>query len=256
LLDAVSSPDWLITDPEPYVEYDLGRLTTGKEADVFLVERVAGDRHCLLAHKRYRPRRVTHKGELEALGFQGASTFVGDAVYREGRRFAKSRDQRAVQRGSAYGRKLAAASWAGNELDALTRLSRAGVNVPYPVALTDDGLLMQYVGDRARAAPRLAQARLTPDDMRDAAAQLVADLHRMVSCGFVHGDLSAFNLLWWHRRVWIIDLPQAVDLAQNPMAIDLLHRDVANVVQWFTRRGAPFDADQLLADLLSSAYPG
>ena len=48
---------WLIADPEPYDEYDLGSLKTGKEADVFLVERVASDgRSCLLAHKRYRPR--------------------------------------------------------------------------------------------------------------------------------------------------------------------------------------------------------
>ena len=48
---------WLIAEPEPYDEYDLGPLKTGKEAEVFLVERVAADgRSCLLAHKRYRPR--------------------------------------------------------------------------------------------------------------------------------------------------------------------------------------------------------
>ena len=67
---------WLIADPEPYDEYDLGPFKTGKEAEVFLVERVARDgRSCLLAHKRYRPREVTHKGELQALGFQRASKF-------------------------------------------------------------------------------------------------------------------------------------------------------------------------------------
>src|SRR5437870_2484263 len=61
---------WLIADPEPYEEYDLGSLKTGKEAEVFLVERVAPDgRSCLLAHKRYRPRSVTHKGALQELGF-------------------------------------------------------------------------------------------------------------------------------------------------------------------------------------------
>ena len=50
---------WLIADPEPYEEYDLGPLKTGKEAEVFLVERVAPDgRSCLLAHKRYRPREL------------------------------------------------------------------------------------------------------------------------------------------------------------------------------------------------------
>jgi RIO kinase 1 len=62
---------WLIADPEPYEAYDLGSIKTGKEAEVFLVERVATDgRSCLLAHKRYRPRAVSHKGELQELGFQ------------------------------------------------------------------------------------------------------------------------------------------------------------------------------------------
>ena len=62
---------WLIADPEPYDDYDLGPIKTGKEAEVFLVERVAPDgRTCLLAHKRYRPRSVRYKGELQALGFR------------------------------------------------------------------------------------------------------------------------------------------------------------------------------------------
>ena len=77
---------WLIAEPEPYDEYDLGPLKTGKEAEVFLVERVAADgRSCLLAHKRYRPRTVAYKGELQALGFQRAANFVNDRAYRDGR---------------------------------------------------------------------------------------------------------------------------------------------------------------------------
>jgi RIO kinase 1 len=66
---------WLIAEPEAYDEYDLGPLKTGKEAEVFLIERVATDgRSCLLAHKRYRPRDVRHKGELQELGLQRART--------------------------------------------------------------------------------------------------------------------------------------------------------------------------------------
>lgn len=247
-------PAWLIADPEPYAEYDLGRLKTGKEADVFLVERVAADRSCLLAHKRYRPRTVTHKGELEELGFQHATAFTADAVYREGRRMAKSRDQRALERGSRYGRKLAADAWTNNEFDVLTRWWHAGVRVPYPVAGTGDGVLMQFVGDREQAAPRLAQARLSRAEIADAAAQLVANLHRMVAAGLVHADLSAFNLLWWEGELWVIDVPQAVDVAQNPLALDLLYRDLANVGHWFTRHGAALDVDGVFSDLVASAF--
>src|SRR5215470_3416407 len=48
-------PDWLVTELAA-VDTELGVLKTGKEADVFLVERgVPGtDRVCLLAAKRYR----------------------------------------------------------------------------------------------------------------------------------------------------------------------------------------------------------
>src|SRR5215813_12631605 len=91
------APAWLIADPEPFDEYDLGPLKTGKEAEVFLVERIAPDgRRCLLAHKRYRPRRVMHKGELQELGFQRAADFVNDRAYRDGRTIANSRDRRAA----------------------------------------------------------------------------------------------------------------------------------------------------------------
>jgi len=100
----MSAPPHLILDPEDYTDHDLGPLNTGKEAEVFVIERTAPDGpQCLLAHKRYRPRRVTHKGELEPLGFQRASTFVNDAGYRDGRVIGNSRDRRAVARGSTPG---------------------------------------------------------------------------------------------------------------------------------------------------------
>src|SRR6478736_6753452 len=92
-----AAPDWLVTDPQDYEEYDLGPLKTGKEAEVFLVERVALDgRSCLLAHKRYRPREVRYKGELQALGFQRAASFVNDRAYRNDRSISNSRDRRAA----------------------------------------------------------------------------------------------------------------------------------------------------------------
>ena len=111
-------PDWLITDPEPYDEYDLGPLKTGKEAEIFLIERTGGGgRSCILAHKRYRPKQVRTKGELEARGFQRANAFVNDHSYRDGRRFAKSRDARAARTMTTYGRKLLAVTWPGDEDD-------------------------------------------------------------------------------------------------------------------------------------------
>jgi RIO kinase 1 len=242
---------WLIAEPEEYEDYDLGPLKTGKEADVSLVERVAADgRTCLLAHKRYRPRSVRHKGELEHLGFQRAAGFVHDRAYRDGRSFAKSRDRRAAAKGSAWGRTVLRKGWTDNEFETLQRLTGAGVTVPLPVERTSDGVLMQYLGDRTMAAPRLVHARLDRSGLARAAAMLVDDLHRMVGAGIVHADLSVFNLLWWEDEVWIIDVPQAVEIGTNAEALDLLYRDVANVATWFRSRGVAFDAEALFAELV------
>jgi RIO kinase 1 len=246
-------PQWFIADDVDYVESDLGRLKSGKEAEVFVVERVFEERSCLLAHKRYRPRTVTHKGELEELGFQRGNSFMNDLAYRDGRKFAKSRDQRAAERMTNYGKKLLTGRWTGHELDMMQQAWNAGVHVPYPVGPRGDGLLMQFLGDGERAAPRLAEARLSAPEVARAREQLVENLRRLVGAGFVHADLSAYNLLWWEGDLWFIDFPQAVDVTTNPHAFDYLYRDVTNVGTWFARHGEAFDVDVLYAELVDSA---
>jgi RIO kinase 1 len=248
-------PAWLIADPEPYDEYDLGPLKTGKEAEVFLVERIApGGRTCLLAHKRYRPRAVRNKGELQALGFQRAASFVNDRAYRNDRTIANSRDRRAAAKKSRHGRAVLRHGWPDNEFTMLQRLAAAGVRVPFPVARTAEGVLMQYLGDRTRAAPRLVNAGLDRAGLEDAAAQLVENLTRMTEARVVHADLSAFNLLWWDDVLWIIDVPQAVDITMNESAFEFLHRDLANVGEWFTSRGVAFDADARFSELVAISF--
>jgi RIO kinase 1 len=246
---------WLIVDPEPFEDYDLGPLKTGKEAEVFLVERVARDgRTCLLAHKRYRPRTVTHKGELQALGFQRAADFVNDRAYRDGRKIPNTRDRRAVAKKTRHGRAVLSYDWPNNEFDMLQRLARAGVSVPHPVARTSDGVLMQYIGDRTTTAPRLVHAGLGRSGIEHARAQLVENLVRMVQDGVVHADLSVYNLLWWNDTLWIIDVPQAVDIGANSNAFEFLHRDIANVGAWFRARGIDFDVDAVFSELVASAF--
>jgi RIO kinase 1 len=245
--------------PEPYEDLHLGPIKSGKEAQIDLIERTGPDgRTCLLARKHYIPRKVTTKGALEAAGFERASTFRHDVEYREGRQFRKSRDRRAVERMSTYGKRLLQSRWTGHECEVTGRLWEVGVNVPYPVGYSDDCYLLQFIGDRRRAAPQLAQARLSEAELAVAIDQIVDGLHTMVRAGFVHGDLSAYNLLWWQAEIWFIDLPQAIDLAANPQGLNYLHRDVVNVTEWINRRGGPagltVDAEELFAELVASAH--
>lgn len=252
-----AAPAWLNDGVTPVEDEVLGLLKTGKEAEVFLVERrtLDGSQREVLVHKRYRPTKVTHKGELEELGFSRARTFAHDTIYHEGRRFRQSRDKRAVERMTDYGKHLLAERWPGQEHATLERAHRAGVTVPYPVAFTGDGMLMQLVGDEVGgAAPRLVNARLDPDQLAAAHAQLVEELIRLTEDGLVHADLSPFNILWWQERPWIIDFPQAVDLFHNPHGFDLLHHDVVTTCTWFARQGVDTDPEEVYAELLTHAW--
>lgn len=245
------APCWVI--PDPFVDEDLGILKSGKEGQVNLLERrsLIGDSPpILLAQKRYVPRQVKAKGTLEALGVERASTFRNDVAYREGRQFRKSRDRRAVERMSTYGKHLMQDRWMNHEHDVMRTLWHAGVNVPYPVSYGDDVFVMEYIGERSGAAPVLASARLSGAQLDDALAQVLDGLAAIVDAGWIHGDLSAFNLLWWEDAVWFIDFPQAIDLAANPQGLNFLHRDVANIAAWFAQRGLAVDPDELFAGLL------
>ena len=245
-----SPPDWLI--PHSYEDHQLGVLKSGKEAEVFLVERRSATASCLLAHKRYRPRHPS-PGELRELGFTKGTVYRADAVYRQGWAL-NARDRRAIRGRTDFGQRLKASIWPANEMAMLERAWKSGASVPYPVDRTEDGLLMEFIGDAEQAAPRLVDARLERGELADAFEQLRTSLQALTRSWVVHADLSVYNLLWWRGRLVIIDFPQAVDVTTNADALDLLQRDVANVSTWFGRRGLPVDAGALFAELLPLAF--
>jgi RIO kinase 1 len=240
-------PDWVITS-DGAIDTELGVVKTGKEADLYLIERAAPGlttddpplQQTILAAKRYRT--SDHKD------------FHRSSEYEEGRRTRRSRDARALEKGSAYGRLLAADHWAYAEFDALSRMYTAGAPVPYPVQVNGTELLMEFIGEGTAAAPRLAQSRAEPGELRPLLDQIVEAMHLFARAGFVHGDLSPYNLLVHDGRIVVIDLPQIVDAISNPNGIALLHRDCVNIADWFTRRRVEVDAEALFEELLAEVY--
>ncbi|MFG1918043.1 RIO1 family regulatory kinase/ATPase [Micromonospora sp. NPDC048898] len=243
-------PDWLVTELAAK-DAELGVLKTGKEADVHLVRRAVPDtdRSCLLAVKRYRDpeHRLFHR----------------DAGYLEGRRVRRSRENRAMAGRTAFGRQMIAGQWAAAEFAALARLWEISVGndriaVPYPVQLRGTELMLEFVGDAesGEAAPRLAQLRPGPAELRDLWAQLVEALRVLARAGYAHGDLSPYNLLVHQGRLVVIDLPQVVDVVANPQGPEFLARDVRVVGAWFAARGLPAeqaDPATLTGELLREA---
>jgi len=231
-------PDWVITE-DAARQVDVGPLKSGKEADVVLVERTLGQRRNLLAAKRYR-------------GFDQRQ-FKNDARYRLGRRTGERRLDLAVAKGSSHGIRFRQALWVEREFEVLGRLWSAGVAVPYPVQKLGSELMLEYLGDDAAAAPRLAERRRARDELTELCWPLADDLRAMVRLQVVHADLSPYNLLVWRGRLHMIDFPQAVD-PQTPDGMALLHRDVVNVFGWFARRGVPCDPESLFGDLVAEAF--
>jgi RIO kinase 1 len=234
-------PDWLVTALGA-VDDDLGVLKTGKEADVHLVRRAdpAGP-SCLLAAKRYRD--AQHR------------MFHRDAGYQEGRTTRRTRDVRAMETRTRFGRELLSGKWALAEFAALGQLWSLGAPVPYPVQLLGTELLLEFVGaDDGTAAPRLAQCRPDGRELSDLFDQCVDAMMLLARAGYAHGDLSAYNMLVHRGRLILIDLPQVVDLFANPRGVDYLARDCANVCGWFASRGLhTADPDQLVGDLMAEA---
>jgi RIO kinase 1 len=234
-------PDWVITSPGA-IDDDLGVVKTGKEAEVSLLRRTDDGRAILLAVKRYRS--AEHR------------LFHRDSGYLEGRRVRRSREMRAMQTRTTFGRDLIAGQWAAAEFAVLSRLWSAGAAVPYPVQLLGTELMMEFIGNTdGVAAPRLAQLRPSTAEARDLYAQLRKVLTVLADAGYAHGDLSPYNVLVDEGRLVLIDLPQAVDIVGNPQGFEFLRRDCANICDWFEASGIAADPDDLYDHLLRAA-PG
>jgi RIO kinase 1 len=235
-------PEFVIEDAAA-VDTELGVLKTGKEADVFLVERATDNRSALLAAKRYRSanRRLFHRS----------------SIYTEGRSVRRTRDARALKTGTAYGRAIEAAQWAASEWGYLCMAHEAGAPVPYPVQLCGTEIMMEFIADPEHpgsAAPRLQQARTDPTTLRSYWDQVVEAMTVFARLGFAHGDLSPYNVLTAGERLVVIDLPQFVDLAGNAQGMELLARDCRTMCAWFTARGLQVDDGELLGELVAAAW--
>ncbi len=200
------------------VDEVVSRLMSGKEADVYVVQS-KGELCCAKVYKDIRTR-----------------SFSQMAQYQEGRKGRNSRQARAMQKNTRYGRKETEEAWKNAEVDALRTLTEAGVRVPHVYDYAAGILLMEFVVDAdGNAAPRLNDIRLTGAKAREYHRLLINEIVLMLCAGIIHGDLSEYNVLVGRDGLVIIDLPQAVNAAGNNNARSMLERDVENITAYFGR---------------------
>lgn len=199
------------------------QLKSGKEATVY----VAKNDDCSVAVKLYH--------DISTRGFRN------DAIYRSGRFVGDARLERAMAHGSRKGLAARQALWVEHEYGELIELYQAGVNVPRPIAHAGRAIAMEFIGEGDEPAPRLSEIRFNRAEALEAFSQAVENLAAIVAAGRIHGDYSAFNLLWWQERVVVIDLPQLISIEENPNAAELLRRDIDSLCATFSRFGIPID---------------
>lgn len=242
---------WLLSSLQSF--YDRGlisdvlaRVKGGKEASVYRCAADPDTGAAMLAAKVYRPRRFRN--------------LRNDSVYREGRAILDprgadqdyARDRRvlkAISKKSKFGRQVRHTSWLMHEYTAMEMLYQAGGAVPQPVAASENAILMGYVGDAQVAAPTLNQISLARDEAEPLFKEVRRNVELMLWHGLIHGDLSAYNILYWEGKITLIDFPQVTNLHANVNARAILRRDIQRVCEYFARYGVGCDPSDLLDEL-------
>jgi RIO kinase 1 len=242
---------WLLDSLGDFYEHQwitdvLMRLKGGKEASVYLSRSGPAIGAPLVAAKVYRPR------SLRNLKNDGQYRVGRTDLDADGRAIVKDGDLHAMQKRTAYGEDLRHQSWIAYEFQTLETLCNAGADVPRPYAMEKNAILMDYIGDFEMPAPTLNTVRLDSAEVLPLFERVVHNIDLLLSNERIHGDLSAYNILYWDGDITLIDFPQVVQPESNPAAWTIFLRDVTRICQYFASQGLRRDARKLAADLWTS----
>ncbi|XP_021818323.1 serine/threonine-protein kinase RIO1-like isoform X1 [Prunus avium] len=189
-----------------------GCISTGKEANVYHATKSDGQEMAIKIYK------------TSILIFKDRDRYVqGDYRFRHG--YCKNNPRKMVR------------TWAEKEMRNLKRLREDGIRCPAIVALKLHVLVMEFIGKSGWAAPRLKDAALSLDKLREGYIEMIIAMRMMYQKSkLVHGDLSEYNILYFEGHLYIIDVSQSVEL-DHPHALDFLREDCVHVSDFFKKNG-------------------
>jgi RIO kinase 1 len=192
------------------IDYYLGAISSGKEAKVYPAKTVDGKYYAV---KIYYVSTSASKRAIQKYTF-------GDKRFED----IKVTNTRQL-----------IITWARKEFKNLSIMYESGVNVPKPILVEENILVMDFIGENGNRAPLLKE--LSEDEItKDLYDEVISQLEIMVNkAKLVHGDLSEYNIMVWDK-VYIIDVSQAISI-ESENAIDLLIRDIENVNRFFSSKG-------------------
>lgn len=233
--------DWILSSLAHFYEQDLivdvlHVAKSGKEATVYCCAADPATGLQYLAAKVYRPRMFR--------------SLKNDAIYRESRerRDRDGRVRRSARR-DEHERASRVSSWIEYEFQTQRLLHEAGGDVPKPFAQVGNAVLMEYLGEADEPAPRLNEVTLSPAEAQPLFDRLLRNIGLFLAHDRIHGDLSAYNILYWQGSAAIIDFAQAVDPRYNEDIYPLLERDVQRICRYFAPYGVVADAKEIAGDM-------
>ena len=143
---------------------------------------------------------------------------------------------REVNKGREYTADSQHTSWlytarkaAEREYDVLSDLY-PGVRVPRPIDHNRHAIVMEQMD-----GVELSRARLEPEQTRPVLDLVLGEVNRAYEAGYVHADMSQYNVFVGEEGVTIFDWPQAVS-TDHANSEELLERDVSNLVGYFQQK--------------------
>ena len=196
-------------------------ISTGKEAHVFLATDISGNPRAVKIFKK------------ETTDFKRMQEYIVDD-----RRFKGIKKDR---RNLVY-------AWSKKEYKNLLIANKARLPVPLVLGFKENIIVMEFIGEKEDAAPRLKETKPTNEQLKNYKEQVIEFIAKLYLAGLIHADLSEYNILVKQNNLYVIDFGQAV-LLNHPHAKDFFERDVTNIACYFSKQGLETSFEELYSEI-------
>lgn len=198
-------------------------VSTGKEAHVFRAKDVSGNFRAVKIYK------------MDAGEFRTMEKYLtGDQRFKKVRKTRKDLVQ----------------AWAKKEFKNLQLCAQAKASTPNPIAVKNNVLVMDFIGENGLAAKSLKDKNPTDKKiLQDYYRQTIEFMARTFYLKeLVHADLSEYNILVHKKKLFFIDLGQGL-LTSHKHAKEFFYRDVKNMTAYFSRQGLLKTEEEAIEDI-------
>ena len=136
--------------------------------------------------------------------------------------------------------------WTRREYVNLHKAREAGVRVPIPMAVRDNIIVMEKIGNNC-ISPKVKDSY---PDMEQFSKRVIGFMKKLYSARIVHGDLSEFNILDLEGNPVFIDFSQATSI-DDPHAHAYLIRDAKNMSRFFAKRDVAISPEELVLRVIT-----